>query len=304
MAAQHEGGDVLDRDVEFVGEEIAEAWGIQHPRHAHHLLVRHAGSLLQRPHHGVERVGDADDEGVGGVFLDAGADLLHHLEIDAQEIVATHARLARHARGDDADLGAVERLVWVGASEMRVEPIDRWRLRDIERFTLRHALGDVEHHDVAQFLQADEVGQRSADLAGANQSNFVARHGKSVLWTYGGRWKQVWLAGYPFRPTRSSRGVLNCQSCVRRALISIRQSIRHSGARALCERTRNPEIPGLVLRTIPQWRLRLHQPRARTAGLGILASVGQRQIGFRAHLDQPRGRSVEFARLIALARDI
>jgi len=64
---------------------------------------------------------------------------------------------------------------------MRVEPVDRRRLRDIERFTLRHALGDVEHHDVAQFLQADEVGQRSADLTGANQSNFVARHGKSVL---------------------------------------------------------------------------------------------------------------------------
>jgi len=68
---------------------------------------------------------DADDEGVGGVFLDAGADLLHHLEIDAQEIVAAHAGLARHAGGDDADLGAVERLVGVGAGEMCVEPVDR-----------------------------------------------------------------------------------------------------------------------------------------------------------------------------------
>ena len=64
---------------------------------------------------------------------------------------------------------------------MRVEPVDGRRLRDIERFALWNALGDVEHHDVAQFLQADEVGQGSADLAGANQSNLVARHGKSVL---------------------------------------------------------------------------------------------------------------------------
>ena len=64
---------------------------------------------------------------------------------------------------------------------MRVEPVDRGRLRDIERFALRHALGNVEHHHIAQFLQADEVSQRSADLAGANQSNLVARHGKSVL---------------------------------------------------------------------------------------------------------------------------
>ncbi len=59
---------------------------------------------------------------------------------------------------------------------MRVKTVDRRGLRDVERLALRHALGDVEHHDVAQFFQADEVSQRSADLAGANQSNLVARH--------------------------------------------------------------------------------------------------------------------------------
>ena len=64
---------------------------------------------------------------------------------------------------------------------MRVETVDRGGLRDVERLALRHALGDVEHDDVAELLQADEVSQRSADLTGANQSNLVARHGKSVL---------------------------------------------------------------------------------------------------------------------------
>src|SRR6185436_12560783 len=181
VAAEHEGGDVFDRDVEFVGEEIAEARGIQHARHADHLLVRHAGRLLQRPHHRVQRVGDADDERVGGILLDAGADLLHDLEIDAQKIVAAHAGLARHAGGDDADLGIVERVVGIGAGEMGVETVDRGRLRDVERLALRNAFGDVEHHDVAELLQADEVSQRSADLTGANQSNLVARHGKFVL---------------------------------------------------------------------------------------------------------------------------
>ena len=63
----------------------------------------------------------------------------------------------------------------------RDEAVDRRGLGDIERFALRHTLGDVEHHDVAEFFQADQVSQRAADLAGANQSNLVARHGKSVL---------------------------------------------------------------------------------------------------------------------------
>ena len=35
---------------------------------------------------------------------------IYDLEVDAQEIVAAHARLARHAGGDDADLGVVQRL--------------------------------------------------------------------------------------------------------------------------------------------------------------------------------------------------
>ena len=38
----------------------------------------------------------------GRVFPDALADLLHHLEIDAEQIVAAHAGLARHAGRDDA----------------------------------------------------------------------------------------------------------------------------------------------------------------------------------------------------------
>ena len=207
MAAEHEGSDVFDRDVELVGEKKAEPRGIQHARHAHYLLVRQARCLLQCPDHGIERVGDADDESVGCIFLDPCPDLLHHLEIDREEIVAAHARLARHARGDDAHLGVVERFIGIGAGEGSVEPIDRRGLRDVERFALRHAFGDVEHHDVAKFLQADQMGQCSADLTGANQSNLVARHGNlSFEPEPGRRWKSsVWLSlsTHPFKSRRA-----------------------------------------------------------------------------------------------------
>ena len=64
---------------------------------------------------------------------------------------------------------------------LRVEAVDRRGLRDVERLALRNAFGDVEHHDVAEFLQADEMSERAADLTGADQGNLVARHGKSVL---------------------------------------------------------------------------------------------------------------------------
>ncbi len=138
--------------------------------------MRHARGLLQRPHHGVERVGDADDEGVGGIFLDAGADLLHHLEIDAQEIVTAHARLARDAGGHDADRGALERLIGVHAGKADVVTVDRRRLGDVEGLALRNALGDVEQHHVAEFLETHKVRERAADLACADQCNFWTCH--------------------------------------------------------------------------------------------------------------------------------
>ena len=56
-------------------------------------------------------------------------------------------------------------LIGVGADIFRVEALDRRGLRDIERFALRDALRDVEHHDIAELFQADQMSERAADLA-------------------------------------------------------------------------------------------------------------------------------------------
>ena len=117
----------------------------------------------------------------GRVFLDAGADLLHHLEVDAEQIVAAHAGLARHAGGDDAHRRALDRLVGIGAGEAGVEAFDRRGLGEVERLALRNALHDVEQDDVAQLLEADQMRQRAADLARADQCNLVSRHRRKFL---------------------------------------------------------------------------------------------------------------------------
>jgi hypothetical protein len=93
MAAQHEGVHVADRDAEFPGEEGGEARRIQHAGHADNLVGGQAREFAQRPDHRVERVGDADHESVGSVGLDAFAHGLHHLQVDAQQVVAAHAGL-------------------------------------------------------------------------------------------------------------------------------------------------------------------------------------------------------------------
>ena len=117
----------------------------------------------------------------GRVFLDAGADLLHHLEIDAEKIVAAHAGLARHAGGDDADRGALDRFVGIGADDAGVEALDRSGLRKVERLAVRNTLHDVEKNDVTELLEPDQMRQRSADLTGTDQCNLVSRHRRKVL---------------------------------------------------------------------------------------------------------------------------
>ena len=101
MAAEYESGDVLDGNVELIGQEMAETGGIENPGHAHHLVVGQAAFLAHDPDHGVEGVGDDDDEGLGAVFLDAPGDRGDDPGIDADQIIAAHARLAGHTGGDD-----------------------------------------------------------------------------------------------------------------------------------------------------------------------------------------------------------
>jgi hypothetical protein len=52
---------------------------------------------------------------------------------------------------------------------------------DVERLALRDAFHDVEQDDVAEMFEADEVGERAADLTGADQCNLMTRHGGKTL---------------------------------------------------------------------------------------------------------------------------
>src|SRR5438045_1237584 len=75
------------------------------------------------------------------------------LEIDAEQVVTTHAGLARHPGGHDAHVGVLDAFIGVGAAVLGVEALDRRRFRDIERFALRNAFHDVEHRNVAELFQ-------------------------------------------------------------------------------------------------------------------------------------------------------
>jgi hypothetical protein len=112
----------------------------------------------------------------GSVGLDALADGLHDLQVDADQVVAAHARLAGNTRRDDAYVGARDVGVVVGALEGDVGADDGGGLGDIERLALGRALGDVEQDDVAQRFARGHVCQGAADHAGADKGDLRASH--------------------------------------------------------------------------------------------------------------------------------
>jgi hypothetical protein len=144
---------------------------------------REAGDFLHQADHRIERVGDDDDEGIRRVLLDALADRIDDLGIDADQVVAGHAGLARHAGGDDDDVRALDVLVVRRAAVPGVEALDRAELGDVERLALGGAFGggNVEQDDVAQFLLAGEQRERAANLSGADQRDLLASHAKTPV---------------------------------------------------------------------------------------------------------------------------
>ena len=174
MPAQNKGVHVFDAAIKFPSEEGRKACAVENARHADDFVVRQAGKFAQRPNHRVQWIGNADHEGLGAIVLNAFANRLHHLQIDTEQIIAAHPRLARNASGHDYNVSASDIGIIVRAGDFGVKPFDRAALRKVERFSLRHTLGNVEQYDVAHFLLRCEVGERAANHARADQRDLFA----------------------------------------------------------------------------------------------------------------------------------
>ena len=171
VAAQHEGRDVLDRDAQLLGQEVAEARASRaRPPCRPPAAGGRPETLLHRPDHGVERVGDDDDEGVGRVLLDVLADRLHDAGVDADQVVAAHAGLARHAGGDDHHVGARDGRVVARAGDRGVEALDRraWARSSALPAGMPSTMSNRTTSPSS--FSAGQQGERAADLAGADRA--------------------------------------------------------------------------------------------------------------------------------------
>src|SRR5690606_33392302 len=135
VAAKGHRIDVFYRDAEFPGDEGLKAGRVEDAGLTNDAVVGKAGDFLAKSDHGVERIGDNDDDGVGGILLDPLGYLSHDLGVDLNQVVAAHSRLAGQTGGDDHHVGAFDILVVVGTPERDVESVDRGSLCNVQHLT-------------------------------------------------------------------------------------------------------------------------------------------------------------------------
>ena len=176
VAAENECSNVFHGDVEFGREEVAETSRVKNASHADDFLGGQARELLQSPNHRVERVGDADYKCVRCVSFDAFANRFHNFEVDAQQVVTGHARLAGNTSSYDYNVCASDVSVVVRAFESAVKAFRRAGFSDVEGFALRGAFCDVEENNITEFLDRCEVGEGATDLASADKGNLGSSH--------------------------------------------------------------------------------------------------------------------------------
>ena len=172
---------------------------IEHAGHPEHALAREAGGLQRHVAHGVERVGDDDQDRIRRVLHGLLDDRPDDPRVLGQQVVAAHPRLAGETRGDHDDVGARGLGVIVRAGDPGVVPDDRRRLGEVEALALRQPLHDVDQHDVRQAGLGDALGGRGADVAGADDGDLVAGHAGTELLSVGG------VPGHCRVPGRSDR---------------------------------------------------------------------------------------------------
>ena len=185
VAAQHHAVDVRRRSRiagfrQSDGQVIAETAAVEHAALTENAVARQSRILERQVRHGVHRVGDDDEVRIGRELQSLIDDALDDLRVDADQILAAHARLARHAGRDDDDLGSRRRGVAVrivrqsrDALHRRVKVQHVRRLHDVDGLALGHALLDVNEDDLAaERLRCKDVRNGSSDITCTNNCHF------------------------------------------------------------------------------------------------------------------------------------
>ncbi len=133
-------------------------------------------------HHGIQRIGKDDAECIGSILLDALGHISDDLDICVEQVFPCHSCLTWFSCCDDDHIGAMDIFVIRGARDVGVIVAVRSHLHKIQCFSLYwiHVVWNIQNNDVSHFFLGGEHGEDLADLASADECDFLS-HSKNLL---------------------------------------------------------------------------------------------------------------------------
>eukprot|EP00906_Rhabdomonas_costata_P012400 RCo017773 len=178
VPAQHKRLDILHGHPRGLRHEQPVPSAVQHPGHAHQLVLRGLHLLVHGVHNRIQGVGNVDHEGVGGVLRDPLRDLLGDRQVDGQQLLAGRdlpvgALFARHPSRVDHQVAALQHLVALRAHHHRVALRHRVALGDVQHLPLRQVRVRNVHqaHRLCQVALGALLGQHPTDVATTHNPN-------------------------------------------------------------------------------------------------------------------------------------
>ena len=159
-------------------ETPSETGRVEHASHTDDLVGRKAGLLLHVVDHGVQRVGDHDDEGFRSVSLDGFGNGLDHAAVLFQKVVAAHTRHTGETGSHDNHIGTLDGGIVGRALKIHRGVDDATAFHNVESLALGHALSlrNVDKDHVTELLLSEHESHCTTDLTSTNECNLLSSH--------------------------------------------------------------------------------------------------------------------------------
>ena len=176
MAAEDCACDISDRYSQLHREKCPIACRIQRTRHTDDLMLGEACDLVKRIDHGIERIGEDDAKGIWSIFFDPIGNVGDDLDVCAQQVFPCHTSLTGLSCCDDDHIGALDIFVVRGACDVGVVVAMRSHFHKIQCFALHriYVVRNIQHNDVSHFFLGSEHREDLADLASADECDFLS----------------------------------------------------------------------------------------------------------------------------------
>jgi hypothetical protein len=84
-------------------------------------------------------------------------DVIHDAVVGLEQVIAAHAGLAGDAGGNHDDVGVRRVSIVLRAKNVGIPLLNGHGFQQIQTFALRHAVNDVDEHDIGEFFGGNPV---------------------------------------------------------------------------------------------------------------------------------------------------